>query len=263
MDSAELHERFKLEDVPTEDLRTILTFSFGRLRLAEGRIEYLRGHVTVRRGNVMDGRALLVTAAEDVARHDPALAVLMLAEAAHACFYAANVPGMLEAAERAYGLVPATGDTRTEYVAAVALGVAKVMAGEPAMEHFRRAVELVDASGELPRDPRLLVWATLAPLFLREAEAGRAMIERALDLAREQSAVGVLPYLLGQVARDDAMTNRRADSQRFLVTGALGCIGAWTLRHLVRSGVDVIAADLGGQHPLGSTDAIERRAARG
>ena len=29
--------------------------------------------------------------------------------------------------------------------------------------------------------------------------------------------------------------------QRFLVTGALGCIGAWTLHELVRDGVDVVA----------------------
>ena len=31
--------------------------------------------------------------------------------------------------------------------------------------------------------------------------------------------------------------------ERFLVTGALGCIGAWTLRHLVREGVPVVALD--------------------
>jgi nucleoside-diphosphate-sugar epimerase len=33
-------------------------------------------------------------------------------------------------------------------------------------------------------------------------------------------------------------------NERFLVTGALGCIGAWTLRHLVRAGAGVVAADL-------------------
>jgi nucleoside-diphosphate-sugar epimerase len=32
-------------------------------------------------------------------------------------------------------------------------------------------------------------------------------------------------------------------SERFLVTGALGCIGAWILRRLVDEGVDVVAAD--------------------
>jgi UDP-glucuronate 4-epimerase len=34
-------------------------------------------------------------------------------------------------------------------------------------------------------------------------------------------------------------------SERFLVTGAYGCIGAWTLRRLVREGVDVVASDVG------------------
>lgn len=33
--------------------------------------------------------------------------------------------------------------------------------------------------------------------------------------------------------------------ERFLVTGALGCIGAWTVRDLVRDGVPVVAFDLG------------------
>src|SRR4051812_25286214 len=36
---------------------------------------------------------------------------------------------------------------------------------------------------------------------------------------------------------------RRRVSERFLVTGAYGCIGAWVLRQLVREGVHVIAAD--------------------
>lgn len=33
--------------------------------------------------------------------------------------------------------------------------------------------------------------------------------------------------------------------ERFLVTGALGCVGAWTCRALVRDGVPVVAFDLG------------------
>jgi nucleoside-diphosphate-sugar epimerase len=35
-------------------------------------------------------------------------------------------------------------------------------------------------------------------------------------------------------------------SERFLVTGARGCIGSWVLRQLVREGVEVIGADVGG-----------------
>ena len=36
-----------------------------------------------------------------------------------------------------------------------------------------------------------------------------------------------------------------ATAERFLVTGALGCIGAWTVRELVREGVPVVAFDVG------------------
>src|SRR3972149_9590940 len=36
-----------------------------------------------------------------------------------------------------------------------------------------------------------------------------------------------------------------AKDERFLVTGALGCIGAWTVFNLVREGVSVTAFDLG------------------
>ena len=41
------------------------------------------------------------------------------------------------------------------------------------------------------------------------------------------------------------MTEREAAGERFLVTGALGCIGAWTVRTLLREGVSVVAFDLG------------------
>jgi nucleoside-diphosphate-sugar epimerase len=42
--------------------------------------------------------------------------------------------------------------------------------------------------------------------------------------------------------------NSREATERYLVTGALGCIGAWTVRALVREGVPVVAFDLGRNH---------------
>jgi UDP-glucuronate 4-epimerase len=44
------------------------------------------------------------------------------------------------------------------------------------------------------------------------------------------------------------VTDTRAAEGRFLVTGALGCIGAWTVRQLVREGAPVVAFDLGRDH---------------
>src|SRR5690348_11060439 len=40
-------------------------------------------------------------------------------------------------------------------------------------------------------------------------------------------------------------TDTGRSGERFLVTGALGCIGAWTVRRLVREGVPVVGFDLG------------------
>lgn len=42
-----------------------------------------------------------------------------------------------------------------------------------------------------------------------------------------------------------AGTPRTSGEERFLVTGALGCIGAWTVRSLARQGVPVVAFDVG------------------
>jgi len=41
-----------------------------------------------------------------------------------------------------------------------------------------------------------------------------------------------------------SLSSGSASGERFLVTGALGCIGAWTVRTLVREGVPVVAFDL-------------------
>ena len=49
--------------------------------------------------------------------------------------------------------------------------------------------------------------------------------------------------------------------ERFLVTGALGCIGAWTVRELVREGTPVVAFDLGSE-PRRLAQIIDARRAR-
>src|SRR5205807_5757341 len=46
------------------------------------------------------------------------------------------------------------------------------------------------------------------PLFLREADTGRGLIDRALERIRAQAALGTLPYLLLHLARDQATTDR-------------------------------------------------------
>jgi DNA-binding CsgD family transcriptional regulator len=172
------------------------------------RIEHLRGFLISRRGRVMDGHAVLVAAAERAAPHDPDRAIVMLAEAVHACFYSGAAGEMLRTAERAHELVPSGDHARARFFASTALGAAQVMAGdgEQGAQTLKAAAEIFDASEELQEDPRLLVWAALGPLWLREA-GSRARVARALAYARERSGAGTLPGLLHNIARDQGMSD--------------------------------------------------------
>jgi DNA-binding CsgD family transcriptional regulator len=171
----------------------------------EARIEALRGEIAIRRGPVMEGYSLLVAAAEHA---QPEEAVLMLAEAADACFYSGDTAQMLAAAERAVALVRDGANGRAPFYAAMAEGAARVMAGvDGGSDALRRGAAFYQA-GDFDDDPRTLAWAAVAPMFLRDTGDGRALIDRAIAIAREHAAIGVLPRLLHRLARDAAMTDR-------------------------------------------------------
>jgi DNA-binding CsgD family transcriptional regulator len=173
------------------------------------RIDHLHGYLISRRGPVMDGYELLAAAAERAAARDPELAIVMLAEATHACFYSGDGEKMLSTAKRADELVPADDRGRARFFASTALGIALVMAGdgEAGARALHEATDILDASEEMREDPRLLVWAAMGPLFVREAETSPARIDRALAYARERSAAGVLPGLLHNIGRAQAMSD--------------------------------------------------------
>src|SRR4029077_9202195 len=179
------------------------------------RIDHLRGQVAMRCGPVMDGYPLIVGAAAQIADADPELAVVMLAQAVHGCFYTGDMPAMIAAAERAVALANGQGSRRATFFAAMARGMALVAdgQGEAGAASARQAVEILEESDELRDDPGLLVWAALGPLWLREAEAGRGLIDRAFERARTQAALGALPYLLHLRARDQATTDQWAAAE--------------------------------------------------
>ncbi len=172
-------------------------------------IDELAGHIATRQGPVMRGHAILTAAAEHA---DPERAIAMLAEATGACFYAGNPAEMLVVAERASGLVSAGAPVRTRFLASIAIGIARVVGGNAAAgsEVIQEAVALAGASPELRDDLQLVPWLAIAPIFLREAGAGRVLLDRALEVARERSAVGALPLVLDLIALDHATTDRWA-----------------------------------------------------
>jgi DNA-binding CsgD family transcriptional regulator len=174
------------------------------------RIDQLRGHLMLRRGPVYDGYRLLAEAAEGVVQIEPELAVVMLAESVFGAFYAGHTEAMAAAAGRAAAIVAAADSPRARFFAEMATAMARVAqgAGDEGAAHARRAVAILQDSDELRDDPRMLAWATLGPMYLREADLGRELIERASDQARAQGAAGTLPAILQNLARDQATTDR-------------------------------------------------------
>jgi DNA-binding CsgD family transcriptional regulator len=179
-------------------------------------IEHLRGHIAARRGPIGDAQQILLAAAEQAAPAEPGRAVVMLAEAVNASFYAGDAAAMRHAADRIAALTPADPDDRTAFFALSAQGMALIFSGEGEGERgavaIRESVEVLERS-DLRHDPRLLAWAAMAAPWLREAHIGRALADRALDIARRSSAVGVLPFVLTHVALDQAATDRWAEAQ--------------------------------------------------
>ncbi len=172
-------------------------------------IDQLAGHIATRRGSVMRGHAILSSAAT---RADPERAVAMFAEATAACFYAGNPSEMLVTATQARAILPEDASIRARFLAAVAFGMAHVVGGDAAAgaEAIHEAIELAEGSADLRDDLQLLPWLAVAPIFLRETETGRSLLDQAISTARARAAIGALPVVLGLIARDDATTDRWA-----------------------------------------------------
>ncbi len=178
-------------------------------------VEHLRGHIATRLGPVDEGRTILLTGAEKAVGVDLDQAVVMFAEALNAAFYAGDTSAMRAIADRIAEVAPVGGSPRTAFFAAMARGMALIFsgAGEQGAVLVRAAVDLLEGSGELAEDPRLLAWVPMGPVWLRETRPGPTPVDRALELARRQAAVGVLPFLLGHVAIDQAAGERWARAE--------------------------------------------------
>jgi DNA-binding CsgD family transcriptional regulator len=177
------------------------------MRLVE--IDWLAGRIAASRGPVMHGHELLTSAAE---RADGERAVAMLVEAAGASFYAGDPVKMLAVAESARARLPARPSARARFLAAIALGMARLIGGDAAAgaEAIHEAIALMENSAELREDAELLPWLAVGVISLRESGPVRSMLDSALSSARERAAIGALPFVLNLIARDQATTDRWA-----------------------------------------------------
>lgn len=170
-------------------------------------VDWLAGRIAAQCGPVTRGRTILVDAAE---RAGGELSVEMLAEAVGACFLAGNPAGMIDAAARAAAMLPQRPSPRTAFLATIASGMADVVGGDAAQgtRQLRSAVAQIYAEPRLRDDLHLLPWLAIGPIFLRERNEAHELIDGALATARARAAVGVLPYILNLIARDQATTDQ-------------------------------------------------------
>ena len=178
------------------------------------RIAQLRGEIVLRRGPLHEGRVALVAAAERASVANPDDAVAMLAEAAFGAFFEADAAALRYCGERAAELAARSTNERTTFFAQLTEGMALVFGGEGerGAAAIREGMATIQRLEQLD-DARLLVWAALGPLWLREADTGRELSDRAAAAARAESAVGVLPHLLVHVSLAHVSSDRWAEAQ--------------------------------------------------
>lgn len=171
----------------------------------------LRGAIAARTGRLRDARELLIAAAD--LSTDPAEQCVLIADAVHASFYLAGAPAAAQLAERLVGLVPSVSDPKALALGRIAMGMARILAGQAgAGADLRAAVPLIESTPALYADPHRLSCVMLVPLLLRDAGEG-ATLRRYVDEVRGQAGVGALPAVLFHVARDQATSSSWAEAE--------------------------------------------------
>ncbi|MBJ7614832.1 MAG: AAA family ATPase [Candidatus Dormibacteraeota bacterium] len=175
-------------------------------------IDHLRGQLAIRRGATEEGYRILTDAAAAIQGVDRGKAVLILADAALGCMAAGRSVDMMAAGRGVLELLRAEEVPETAFYAHVAYGMSATLVGKGAegARHLRIGLRLFEQASAGVSNPLLIVWATFVPMFLREAEAGRDLIVRAVEGARDQAPSAALPLLLHYLGRDAATTDRWA-----------------------------------------------------
>ena len=175
-------------------------------------IDSLDGHIAMRRGSVIEGYRTLTTAAATIEAVDRLKAVRILADAALSTIWAGQPDEMRVAATRAMQLLEKGDPPEPAVFAHVSYGALAILAGHGS-DGARRLHESVALFGKVPAesvDPLLLMCTGIAGLFLREAQVGRELLDRALRQAREHAPTAALPMVLFMLGRDDAATDHWA-----------------------------------------------------
>jgi DNA-binding CsgD family transcriptional regulator len=173
------------------------------LPLATGQTQaqllHLSGVIEAHAGSVQAAFAILVDAVDAVdADTDPSLAVEMLFEAADAASFSGDPAAVVELGQRAMR-ISAVGELDRFKLAALC-GFARSYAGD----HDQAQALLTDAlrRADTVTDPRALLWAADAASASKGLGAGLPYVNRAVELARRNGLLGLLPLVLRRQAME-------------------------------------------------------------
>lgn len=175
--------------------------------VGRARARAMAGQVAARGGSLTRARDLLVAAAGDAEDDAPDEALLMHAATVDVCFYLLDAAGARAAADRAAEvLARRAGPPRgASAIASIAVGMGRIVAGEPGAGWLRTGVDALDRPDLDGPEPD---WAVTGLLYLRETGAARDLLRDTIEGRRRSSLLGQLPHLLFHLARSDATTDR-------------------------------------------------------
>jgi len=155
---------------------------------------HLGGVIEARMGSMREAFSWLVQGAE--ASDDPSRTLEMLVEASEAATMYGDTATSIRLAARAADIEPVT--PRDRLMAAVMDGYAKGLAGDHDQAQSRLAEVQVQAV--TLDDPRALIWASSATAVAGDAEHAVSYANRAVEAARRQGLLSMLPEALEEQA---------------------------------------------------------------
>jgi DNA-binding CsgD family transcriptional regulator len=164
---------------------------------SSGQAELMRGRLELLSGQTESARDKLLSAATWLLERDRAVGVKALVYAAEASYKAGDMRTFIAIAQQA-ALLRRTDDCpATQLMFDYLEGMSATFGGrhEAAAAPLRRVVRLASAT----RNPGTLVWACLASLLLGEDAAALELSARAIDTARGNGAIWMVPQLLEPV----------------------------------------------------------------
>ena len=162
-------------------------------RETRGQLLHLSGVIEARTGSRRDACTRLLEGIEITS--DPSLRLEMMSEAAMAAIFSGDLATAIGLGDRAADVPTLT--ARDRLMVALLRGFAKVLAGEHEQAQFLFAGALEQA--EALDEPRALFWASKAASTAWGVGCGLPYASRAVEAARRQGLVSLLPVALEQL----------------------------------------------------------------